>query len=168
MIISNSRTETKSGFRTSSNIGYWIRLWRHTTLIMLFSSKVPCVSVAISIASTSTALFSKRFLRTNSSLQTIAAAPPSDVGLRKEESSANRLKGVAKSFLHSNKLAQSSKTKFSDIRARCNWETNSQKLFRGDIYCFINTSFVFNDHVRRERSFVSWIDLLFLMTTWES
>ena len=111
--------------------------WRHTTLIILFSSKVPFVSVAISIARISTALFSKKFLRTNSSLQTIAAAPPSDVGLRKEESIANRAKGVPRPFLHSEKLAQVQK---QSSLAWINWKINFQKIYRREICYFVNRS----------------------------
>jgi len=49
-----------------------------------FSLKVDGKSVAISSASISTALLSSLFSRTNLSLQTIAAAEPSDVGLKKK------------------------------------------------------------------------------------
>ena len=128
--------------------------WRHTTLIILFSSKVPFVSVAISIARISTALFSKRFFRTNSSLQTIAAAPPSDVGLRKEESIANRAKGVPRSFLHSEKLAQVQK---QSSLAWINWKINFQKIYRREICYFVN---------RRSKYHVQWFEDLPTFWKW--
>ena len=53
-----------------------------TTLIELFSSKVLLKSVAISIPRISTALFSRPCFFTNSSLAKMAAALPSDVGLK--------------------------------------------------------------------------------------
>ena len=128
--------------------------WRHTTLIILFSSKVPFVSVAISIARIPTALFSKRFLRTNSSLQTIAAAPPSDVGLRKEESIANRAKGVPRPFLHSEKLAQVQK---QSSLAWINWKINFQKIYRREICYFVS---------RRSKYHVQWFEDLPTFWKW--
>ena len=128
--------------------------WRHTTLIILFSSKVPFVSVAISIARISTALFSKKFLRTNSSLQTIAAAPPSDVGLRKEECSANRAKGVPRPFVHSEKLAQVQK---QSSLAWANWKVNFQKISRREICYFVN---------RRSKYHVQWFEDLSTFWKW--
>ena len=131
----------------SSTINVWQSAWWAPEDIPLWS-KVPCVSVAISIARISTALFSKRFLRTNSSLQTIAAAPPSDSGLRKEESSANRPKGVPRPFVHSEKLAQVQKQR---SLAWTNWKINFQKISIREICYFVN---------RRSKYHVQWFENL--------